>query len=576
MTQTEKIDVKMSDNLYRQKILLAILPFWTPLIPPLGISCIKSYIRQNGFHNVKTVDANMELEFRNLYYDYFNVLKKYIPEEERGNFYSVGNDVWQNHMMAYLNYTDESEYIELVKTLVFTIYFRQLTDEEIEPLHQIISKTYTRLEKYIIDLLEKEKPDTLALGVYIGTLPASLFAFQLARKRYPKIKNVMGGGVFYDQLAEGSPHLESFLEKTKDYIDVLLMGEGEVLFLNYLQGKLDKSRRFHTHQDIAGKTLDLTEPRIPDFSDLPINEYPYLSVYGSRSCPYRCTFCSDSVFWGKYRYKKPKQIVEEFTRLHEQYNYQLFYMSDLLLNPIITKLAQECLKVDVSFYWDGFIKVSDEVCDPEKAFLWRRGGLYRVGVGLESGSQRILDLMDKRITVEQSKASIINLANAGIKTTTFWIIGYPGETEEDFQMTLDFLEELKDYIYYAEGNVFWSLLEGRPKSDEWLEQGVPLYSERFTDMLMFEVRMMDTVPSREERYKRMVRFVNHCKKLGIQNSYSWNGIYKVDKRWKSLHENAAPSLAEFTQRNKYIDENKKIKWGVAVKSPIKVDGDWLF
>lgn len=575
MTQVKK-NKKENDNPYAQKILLGILPFWTPLIPPLGISCIKNYVKQHGFLNVKTVDANMEIEFRDIYYDYFNILKKYIPEEERGNFYSVGNEVWQNHMMAHLNYTHEKDYIDLIRTLVYTIYFKQLTDQEIEPLIKVIVETYDRLERYLVKLLDREKPDIFALGVFIGTLPASLFAFKLAKKRCPHIKTVMGGGVFYDQLAVGTANLQVFLEKTKEYIDTLLAGEGEVLFLKYLQGKLDQSRRVHSHEDINGETLDLSVEQIPDFSDLHIRDYPFLSVYGSRSCTYNCTFCSDTVFWGKYRCKKPAQIVAELIKLYEQYNYQLFYMSDLLLNPFITKLAHEFINVDISLYWDGFIKVSDEVCDPENAFLWRRAGLYRLGIGNESGSQRMLDLMDKKITIEKSKAAISNLARAGIKTTTFWIIGHPGETEADFQQTLNFLEELKDDIYYAEGNVFWSLLEGRPNSGEWLKQGIALYPEKYKEMLMLEFRTMDATPTREERYKRMVRFVNHCKKLGIQNRYSWDGIYKADERWKKLHENAAPSLVEFTQRNKYIEENKKIRKTVAAVNLVKDDGSWGF
>lgn len=576
MSGTVTNNLKRNKNPYGEKILLAILPFWTPLIPPLGISCIKSFLKQNGFTNVKTVDANMEMELREMYDRYFELLKRYIPEEERGNFYSIGNEVWQNHMMAHLNYTDEKEYIDLVKTLVLTIFFRKPEDPEIYPLVNIISETYLKLERYLIRLLETEKPDVLALGVYIGTLPASIFAFKLAKKRYPHIRTVMGGGVFYDQLSAGTKNLEVFLEKTKGYIDTLLVGEGEVLFLKYMQGRLDKSRKVHTMKELNGEMLNLSVERIPDFSDLEIRNYPYISVYGGRSCPYRCSFCSDTVFWGKYRSKSPEQIVRELIKLYKQNNYQLFYMSDLLMNPFITELAKEFIKQGISIYWDGFLKISDEACDPEKAFLWRKAGLFRLGIGNESGSQRMLDLMDKRITIEKSKTAISNLANAGIKTTTFWLIGHPGETEDDFQQTLDFVEELKDDIYYAEANVFWSLLEGRTGSDEWLKKGVLLYPERFKEMLWLETLTMDTEPSREIRYKRLIRFVNHCKKLGIHNYYSWDGIYRADIRWKKLHDNAAPSLIEFTQQDKYIDENKRVKRLIDACNTIRDDGNWGF
>ena len=287
----------------KQKILLGILPFWTPQIPPLGISCIKDYIKTHGFHNVKTVDANMEKELREIYDKYVNTLRRFIPGEKQGNYPSIVNEVWQNHMMAHLNYTDETGYKELIRILVRTIFFTSLEDHQAECLKAIVEENYQRLQRYIVNLVEREKPAVFALGVYMGTLPGSLFAFKLVRRRCPHVKNVMGGGVFYDQLAQGTDNLEYFLEKTPDYIDALLIGEGEVLFLKYLQGELDETKRVFTQSDINGEVLDLSKQQVPDFFDLPIGNYPYLSVYGSRSCPYRCTFCSDSVFWGKFRMK---------------------------------------------------------------------------------------------------------------------------------------------------------------------------------------------------------------------------------------------------------------------------------
>jgi hypothetical protein len=559
-----------------QKIVLGLMPFWTPLIPPLGISCIKAYVKKHGFRSVKTVDANVEMEMREIYERYFSTLKEYISEFRRSNFYSIGNEVWQNHMMAHLNHTDKVAYGELVKTLVRTIFFTALEDRQVEQLHGVIAENYRRLEKYVLRLLEKEKPDVLALAVHIGTLPASMFAFRLAKSKYPHIRTVMGGGVFYDQLSVGTGNLERFLGLTKDYIDTLLVGEGEVLFLRYLEGKLPEGKRVYTQDDIKGQVVDLSQEQVPDFSDFDIRRYPYISTYGSRSCPYRCAFCSDSVFWGKYRRKNPRQMARELISLFHRHNHQLFYMSDLLMNPFVTRLAEAVIQEGVSIYWDGFLKVSPEVCDPEKTLLWRRGGLYRVGIGNESGSQRVLDLMDKRITVEQSKTAISSLAGAGIKTTTFWLIGYPGETEEDFQMTLDVLEEMRDDIYYAEGNVFWSILEGRTRSEEWLEKGSDLYPEEYKEMLIIHSKTMDTQPNREERYHRMSRFIQHCKKLGIYNSYSWDGLYKADERWKKLHENAVPAIAEFGKRDVYIDENQRIKKLYNAQDTLQDDGDWGF
>ena len=80
---------------------------------------------------------------------------------------------------------------------------------------------------------------------------------------------------------------------------------------------------------------------------------------------------------------------------------------------------------------------------------------------------RAMILISTKITTEQIKSAVASLAKAGIKTTTYWIAGYPGETEEDFQQTLDLIEEMKNDIYEAEANPFWYYLNALVKSDEW-------------------------------------------------------------------------------------------------------------
>jgi hypothetical protein len=74
------------------KILLILLPYWTPQVPPLGISCLKSYLRPYGY-DVKTADANVENEARTIYNEYFDIIRDCVAEEKRGNFYNIGHEV---------------------------------------------------------------------------------------------------------------------------------------------------------------------------------------------------------------------------------------------------------------------------------------------------------------------------------------------------------------------------------------------------------------------------------------------------------------------------------------------------
>ena len=579
MTSHETTITSKEKSLIDEKILLVLLPFWTPLIPPLGLACLKSFLEPYGCV-VKTVDANVENKFREEYDMYFEVLREYIPgdKQTKGNyFYNIGQDVLRNHMMAHLNYEDEAQYIELVKVLVYKTFYCHIEDQVILELNKIISRFYSRLENYVIDLLNKEKPGILGLSVYSGTLPTSMFVFKLTREKYPHIKTVMGGGIFADQLAIGSADLDFFLEKTP-YIDKIFVGEGEILFLKFLQGELPESQRVYTLKDINGEILDLALANIPDFSNFELLHYPNLATYTSRGCPFQCSFCSETINWGFYRKKKAKQVVDELKKIHEKYGYQLFLMGDSLLNPVITDIARELLEENVSLYWDSYLRADKPVCNIENTLLWRRAGFYRARLGIESGSPRVLGLMSKQITPQQVKDAVSSLAYAGIKTTTYWVVGHPGETEEDFQMTLDLIESLKDDIYEAMCNPFEYFLTGEVNSREWAKKNknILLYPEKARDLLVVQTWIMDGKPSRRETFRRVIRFVEHCNKLGIPNPYSINEIFKADERWKRLHENSVPSLVEFKNPDAAVDENKNVEKILYAKNTLKEEINFSF
>ena len=556
-----------------EKILLALLPFWSPLIPPLGIACLKRFLQGYGY-DVKTVDANTENRFVDLGRNYFNALKEYVPGNKRGNFMNIANDVLQNHLTAHLNYAEEREYIELVKVLVYQTFFTPVDDRQVSRLNRIVESFYNALSCYFLRLLEEEKPSVLGLSVYSGTLPASLFAFRLAKQKYPGIKTLMGGGIFAESLAPGSPNLEFFLEQTP-YIDSLIIGEGEILFLKLLRGQLPEKQRVYDLNDIQGEILEPASAGVPDFSDLDVRFYPNLSSYASRSCPFQCGFCSEALQWGRFRKKGSKQIAAELIQLYRQHGSQLFLMGDSLLNPVITGVAEEFIESGTAIYWDGYLRADKAACDTRNTLRWRRGGFYRARLGVESGSPKVLQLMGKKITVQQIKDAVYSLAYAGIKTTTCWVIGYPGETEEDFQQTLSLVEELKGDIYEADCNPFTYYLTGQTNSEKWAGEHKPmlLYPESAKDMLMVQTWVMNCEPQREEIYRRLSRFTALCKRLGIPNPYTLNEIYRADERWQKLHKNAVPSLIEFNNGNNYIDECKYVKELVFVPNELETEKD---
>jgi len=545
------------DKLEKPSILLLLMPFWTPLMPPHGICLIKGFLQEHGY-KVKTIDANLEKGFKKIYDRYFHTLKTMIPEDKRGNLYNIGNDVWREHMMAHLNRTDEDRYIELVQILVYKIFFHPVSTAQAVELKNHLVEFFALLNDYLIKLLNEEKPGLLGISVYRDTLPTSLFAFKLARELFPSIRTVMGGGIFTIQLPLGSPNFELFLEVTQPYIDKIIVGDGARILLDYLDGKLPGNKRVYTKEDIKSGAVSFYPAETFDFSDFDLKKYNYHGAQASRSCPNRCSFCNVASFYGQYMEKDPALTVREMIRMYQKYHVRLFYMLDSLLNCVIDGLSEEFIKTDYSLYFDGYFRV-DSNCTQERALKWRRGGFYRARMGIESGSQKILDLMDKCITVEQIKQNIINLASAGIKTTAYIVIGHPEETEDDFMQTLALMEELRDYIWEAECNPFTYIYSGQGKSDEWSEKRILLYPEWAKEMLITQTWIVNTTPSREELYSRVARFVDFCNRLGISTPWTLKDVNKSDARWKKLHKNAVPSVLELIDKDLPIDECKRVQ-----------------
>lgn len=557
------------------RILLVLLPFWTPQVPPLGIACLKGFLGSHGYE-VTIADANIEEELRRLYEDYFNQLREYVSQGKRGNFYNIGHDVLHDHLMAHLHCRPGEKYDELVATLVARTFYCQLDDRQVARLNQVAAAFYRWLEGYVLELLARVQPTVLGLSVYKGNVAPAMFAFELTRQRCPHITTVMGGAIFAQALAVGTADFEYFLERTAPYIDKIIIGEGEHLFLKWLRGELPASQRVYTLEDIGDRVLDLDSAVLPDFSDFQLQYYPNLSAYTSRSCPFQCRFCSETTYWKSYRKKGAGQVAAELSRLSDIYAHQLFFLCDSLLNPQIDDLARELGSSDPSIYWDGYLRVEPRACDEENTLRWRRGGFYRARLGVESGSRRMLEAMGKRLTLDQVRLTILNLARVGIKTTTYWIVGYPGETEEDFRQTLALLEELKDEIYEAECNPFRFYPGGQVNSAEWSKTAVPLYPPAVRQKLMLQTWVVAGKPSRQETFHRLNRFVRHCRELGIPNPYSIVDIYEADERWQKLQRNAVPPLIEFKNRDAYIRENKQVRNLSFIRQTLSEEGDFDF
>jgi hypothetical protein len=525
------------------RILLTMLPFWDPVIPPNGVAHLKHFLRQHGYTNVTAADLITNEEFLVIYQDYFDVLKRNIPQHKRGNFYNIGHDVLQNHFMAHINHTSRDRYMDLLRVLIQKTYYVTVAAPALEELMRVADRFFEVLERQILDIADTLKPEIVGFTSYKCTLPATLFACRLLKRRLPSVVTLTGGGIFVDTHAVGSPNFDALCEYSRDFLDKMFVGQGELLLLEFLRGNLPASRRYYSKRDLDGKILEFSQMTQPDYSDFDMDRYLYLPATGSASCTNNCAFCSTASYYGTYRRKEPRQLAREMVALHERFGHRLFFMTDSMLNEIVTELARELVSMGQSLFYDAYFRVDDAAMDLDNAMLWRKGGLYRVRLGVESGSQRMLDQMGKGITVEQIRRVVSTLSQAGIKTTTYWINGYPGETEEDFQATLDLMEQLKDDIFQSESNSF-GYLSTQGSGGAWEDLKISLFGEEWLDMLVFDSYLLSLPPSREEIQDRMFRFVEHCRNLGIPNPYSFNENVQADIRWQRLHSHAVPSIVD--------------------------------
>lgn len=546
--------VKLMDKSKSMKIRLSIMPFWSPLTPPLGISCLKAYLEQYGY-DVHTTDYNTISRLYSYGAQYISLIKSYISSEKIGNVAMVGYDTLTLHLCAYNNQDCNNDYYMLVKLLIRNNFFCEADEGLLKGLCEIIDQFYSLFAKHLMMELEENEIDVYGISCYSLTLGPSVFAFKLIKEHYPNIKTIMGGGIFADQLCPGFVDFVEFTEKTP-FIDYFVIGEGEILFLNLLRSNFQNAPRVIINDNSIEKVC-LNNAPSPNFSDFDMSSYSQLSSYSSRSCPYRCGFCSETVQWGEYRSKKAIHVARELSSMVSKYNKRVVVLADSLLNPNINMLADTLISKfpNEEFYWDAYLRVCDMANNIDMVMKWRKAGLYRARLGIESGSQKVLDLMHKRTTIQDIKTNIRNLAKAGIKVSTYWVVGYPGETDDDFVQTLEMLKVLKDDIYEADPHPYYFFPKGQAEVWDGINSYKRVYPEKFSKMMMVSTWQLNKEPLREITYKRLQLFEQCCRECDIRNPYSLLEIHRADKRWKKIHESSVPAIYDIINiEEDFIDE----------------------
>lgn len=274
------------------------------------------------------------------------------------------------------------------------------------------------------------------IGISLNYLSQALPAFCLTgliRKKYPEITIIAGGGLVTSWLR--SP---GWINPFTDLFDHMIAGQGELPLLEIL----------------APHTLSQHQP--PDFSDLPLNHYLspglILPYSASTGCYWnRCSFCPEKAEGSPYAKLPTQQVMEDLDSLVAKHPPRLIHLLD---NAVAPSLMKQIILQPFGAAWYGFARVTPELSDPSFCRELRKSGCILLKLGIESGSQEVLDTMDKGIELKMVEDSLTALRLAGIATYVYLLFGTPAESHAEARQTLAFTRRNAEAITFLNLAVF--------------------------------------------------------------------------------------------------------------------------
>lgn len=251
-------------------------------------------------------------------------------------------------------------------------------------------------------------------------------------------------------------------------VDYIIQGEPDLIFRDLYEtwkqeGDFTGVKGIAYKNDNGEIVLQRGDLRLPDPSKLPMPAYelltkndeyyepflpkPYGLIQTARGCPYQCNYCVKS-YGTKLTSRTPEQIVEEIKVLKKLYGIKSLRFIDDTFTAIPKRVIEICklmVEEQVNVKWTCLSRA--DTMNEEMLRWMKKSGCQRIYIGVESGSQRVLDYYKKKVDVEEALRNISLCKKLGIETTGFFISGIPEETEEDFQQTLDFA--LKSDLTFA-------------------------------------------------------------------------------------------------------------------------------
>jgi len=335
-------------------------------------------------------------------------------------------------------------------------YLEKYSNCQVEILDsQVEQINYQQLEEEI----RKRHPDIVGLTAMTFTLIDVLKTLRIIKKIDKRIKTIVGG-----------PHSTIYPEETAklENVDFCVIGEGEKTILNLTENinnsdKLkqikgvafqEKNIIINTGQSNFIENLD----KLPSPSRhlIPYKKYfwslsplaPITTMFTSRGCPYNCLFCDRPQLGKNFRARSAKSVVKEMEECERMGIKEIFMYDDTfgVERQRVLDICSEIEKRNLKIAWD--IRTRVNTVDKKVLEMLKKSGCQRIHYGVEAGTQKILNVLRKGITLEQIKKAFKLTKKAGIQTAGYFMIGSPTETEKDILETIRFMKKLNpDYVH---------------------------------------------------------------------------------------------------------------------------------
>ncbi len=352
-------------------------------------------------------------------------------------------------------------------------------------------------EHIVKPAIVEERPDIIGISIVLRQQLFSTMTFcAMIKESFPDIHVTIGGNTVtrLRDVLPTTPKLFALFDSAVVY-------EGETAFLQLVDA-IGTGRDFNEipnvlwrddsgiHTSPVTSSENMADLPPPDFDGLPLDRYfvpePVLPYLATRGCYWgRCEFCDHGEgYTAGYRTKKIQEIIEEVRFLRDKYHTRYFHFTDESYPPaLFRKLTRQLKEHQLGIAWTTHIRFEKSLLDDEVWQDAQDSGCKFLHMGYESGSERVLKLMDKATTTEVIQRSLELSSKHGVWNHVMGFFGFPGERYEDAKFSMQFLEDNRTHVHSIGFGTF-DLSKHTPVAKDPERWGITFYKNPEWDLAL--------------------------------------------------------------------------------------------